>query len=318
MLRDDLFSAIEPFDQGWLAVDASVGHQIYYEQSGKQTGIPVLVIHGGPGSGSSPMQRRFFDPRFYRIILYDQRGAGQSRPSGELKNNTIAHLIEDIEKLRAHLNIEHWHIFGGSWGSTLSLAYAQKYPIPVLSMTLRGIFLMQDSEVEWIVNGMRMIFPEAWRNFAEQIPEGERGDLLSAYYHHLKNNDPSIHEPAARAWNNYETSCARLLPDPDALLVNDTHGVARARIENYFMLKERFQPEDELLKNIDKIRHIPTVIVQGRYDIVCPIKTADELHQAWQEADYIIVPDAGHSANEFGIRRALVYVMEQFKTLTIR
>ena len=316
MLRDDLFPALEPFDQGWL--DVGDGHALYYEQSGKPNGVPVLVIHGGPGSGSSPMQRRFFDPRFYRIILYDQRGAGQSRPSGELNGNTITHLIDDVEKLRQHFGIARWHVFGGSWGSTLALGYAQKYPAPVLSLTLRGIFLLQDSEVEWIVTGMRTIFPEAWREFAAHLPEVERHDLLTHYYQHLNNPDPATHRLAARAWNNYEVSCARLLPDPDALAIgNDQYGVARARIENYFMLKERFEPEDALLRNIDKIRHIPTVIIQGRYDVVCPIVTADALHEAWLEADYIIVPDAGHSANEFGIRRALVYAMEQFKTLNL-
>lgn len=317
MPRDDLFDLIEPYDQGWLPV--SDLHQIYYEQSGRRDGVPVLVIHGGPGSGSSLMHRRFFDPKYYRIILYDQRGAGQSKPSGELQDNTIPHLIEDIEKLRAHLGIESWHVFGGSWGSTLALAYAQYYPAAALSLCLRGVFLMRQSENDWIVNGMRTIFPEAWQAFAEFLPEDERSDLLLSYHKRLTDPDPAIHYPAAHVWNHYENSCARLLPDPASLAIGeDTVALARARIENYFMLRERFAPEDALLRNIDIIRHIPAAIVQGRYDIVCPIVTADELHSAWPEADYIIVPDAGHSANEFGIRRALIRVTEQFKSIDKR
>lgn len=314
MPRDDLFDAIEPFDQGWLKV--SDLHQIYYEQSGRLGGISVVVLHGGPGSGSSPMHRRFFDPRFYQIILFDQRGAGQSNPSGELQDNTIDTLIHDVEKLRLHLGIEKWHVFGGSWGSTLALAYAQIYPEQILSLCLRGIFLMRQSEIDWIMYGMRTIFPEAWQALVDFLPNGERGDLLLAYHNRLIHTDPAIHHPAARVWNNYENSCARLLPDPVSLTIADDEiALARARIENYFMLRERFNPEDALLRNIDVIRHIPTVIVQGRYDMVCPIVTADELHNLWPEADYVIVPDAGHSANEFNIRRCLVRATEQFKAL---
>jgi len=313
--RTDLYPEIEPYDSGMLAVDAR--HTLYWEQSGNPHGTPVVLLHGGPGAGCSPGQRRFFDPAFYRIVLFDQRGAGRSTPHGDLTDNTTPHLVADLDKLRTHLGIERWLMFGGSWGSTLALAYAQAHPELCLGLALRGIFLCRDREVDWFLYGLRSIFPEAWRDFVEPIPEPERQDLLAAYASRLNHPDPVVHMPAARAWSRYEGRCSTLLPNAEMLAYfSDDHvALGLARIEAHYFRHRVFLPENALLDNVHRLRKIPAVIVQGRYDMVCPAVTADDLHRAWPEAEYAVVPDAGHSAWEPGIRAQLVAAMERFKAL---
>lgn len=314
LTRDDfLYPALGPNRSGRLALDAL--HSMYWEESGNPRGIPAVFLHGGPGGGSSPEHRRFFDPAFYRIVVYDQRGAGQSLPLGELTDNTTQHLVGDIERLREHLKIERWLVFGGSWGSTLALAYAETHPERVLALVLRGIFLCRPLEVHWFLYQMRFLYPEAWRSFAEFLPEHERGDLLASYYRRLTSPDPALHMPAAHAWSRYEGSCSTLLADPDLVAHFDEDAVALAiaRIESHYFVHRIFLPENALLDNIDRVRHLPCTIVQGRYDIVCPILSADELHRAWPEAEYIIVADAGHSAREPGIARELVAATDRFR-----
>lgn len=315
MPRGDLFSPLDPFQTGRLQVDDV--HNLYWEQCGNPDGVPVLFLHGGPGAGASPTHRRFFDPTFYRIIILDQRGAGRSTPLGDLRNNDIPHLVGDLEALRDHLGISRWMVFGGSWGSTLSIAYAEAYPDRVIGLVLRGIFLMRKSEIDWFLYGMRQIFPEAWNHFNSYIPLAERDDLLEAYWKRLTHPDPAIHMPAARVWSMYEGACSTLMPSPELVSASgeDNHALGLARIEAHYFRNNSLDPEDKLLRDIRAVRHVPAVIVQGRYDIVCPIRTADELHRAWPEADYIVVPDAGHSAMEPGVRMALVQATERFKTL---
>ncbi|MFV3074766.1 prolyl aminopeptidase [Niveispirillum fermenti] len=315
MPRGDLFSPLDPYQTGRLKVDDV--HTLYWEQCGNPNGLPVLFLHGGPGAGASPTHRRFFDPAFYRIIILDQRGAGRSTPLGDLRNNDIPHLVADLELLRALLGIDRWMVFGGSWGSTLSIAYAQAHPDRVVGLILRGIFLMRRSEIDWFLYGMKQIFPEAWHHFNSYIPEEERGDLLEAYWKRLTHPDRSVHMPAARVWSMYEGACSTLMPSPELISASgeDNHALGLARIEAHFFRNNGLDPEDRLLRDVRNIRHVPAVIIQGRYDIVCPIRTADELHRAWPEADYIIVPDAGHSAMEPGVRTALVQATERFKTL---
>ena len=316
--RIELYPEIEPFDSGMLPVDAR--HTLYWEQSGNPRGVPVVFLHGGPGAGSSPGQRRFFDPAFYRIVLFDQRGAGRSIPHGALTDNTMPHLLADLEKLRTFLRIDRWLVFGGSWGSTLSLAYAETHPERCLALVLRGIFLCRDREVDWFLYGLRNIFPEAWREFVAPIPESERDDLLTAYVRRLNHTDPAVHMPAARAWSVYEGRCSTLLPSAEALAYfsGDHVALGLARIEAHYFRNRLFLPENALLQNIQRIRQIPAVIVQGRYDMVCPPVTADELHRAWPEAEYILVPVAGHSAWEPGIRAQLVAAMERLKAVLPR
>ncbi len=309
----ELFPPTDPFETGRLARDKP--HEVYWEQSGRPDGQPVVFLHGGPGAGASPEHRRFFDPGHYRIVILDQRGAGRSTPLGELENNTTPHLIADLETLREQLGIERWLVFGGSWGSTLALAYAEAHPERVTGLILRGIFLCRKKEIDWFLYGMRWIYPETWRRFAEGVPEAERGDLLSAYHRRLTDPDPAVHMPAARVWSTYEGACSTLLPSPETVAAfgEDTMALGLARIEAHYFTNDIFLPEDSLIGNVDRIRRVPGIIVQGRYDVVCPIATADELHRAWPEAEYIVVPDAGHSAMEPGIRRALVAATERFK-----
>ncbi len=316
--RIELYPEIEPFASGMLPVDAR--HTLYWEQSGHPDGVAVVFLHGGPGAGSSPGQRRFFDPAFFRIVLFDQRGAGRSIPHGELTDNTTPHLLADLEKLRTHLGIGRWLVFGGSWGSTLSLAYAETHPESCLALVLRGIFLCRDHEVDWFLYGLRSVFPEAWREFVAPIPESERHDLLTAYASRLNHADPAVHMPAARAWSAYEGRCSTLLPNAEALAYfsGDHVALGLARIEAHYFRHRLFLPENALLSNVHRLRKIPAVIVQGRYDMVCPPVTADELHRAWPEAEYIVVPDAGHSAWEPGIRAQLVAAMERLKPLLSR
>lgn len=313
MPRSELFPPIDPYQTGTLAVDDL--HTLYWEQSGNPRGVPVLFLHGGPGAGASPTHRRFFDPAHYRIVVIDQRGAGRSTPLGELRDNTTDLLVADLEALRRKLGIERWHVFGGSWGSTLALAYAESHPERCLGLILRGIFLMRKSEIDWFLYSMRTLFPEAWAAFAAHIPESERGDLLESYWTRLTSSDPAVRIAAARVWSVYEGSCSSLLPSPELIAASgeDNHALGLARIEAHYFRNNRFTPEDRLLRDVHKVRHIPAVIVQGRYDVVCPIVSADELHRAWPEAEYRVVPDAGHSAMEPGIRAALVQATERFK-----
>jgi len=258
------------------------------------------------------VHRRFFDPRRYRIVVFDQRGAGRSSPVGELKRNSTRHLIADMEKLREALDIDRWLVFGGSWGSTLALAYGETHPERCLGFVLRGVFLARANEIEWFLYGLRTVFPEAWRKFVAQIPESERGDLLSAFHRRLTDPDPQVHLAAARAWSTYEGSCSTLVPSPETVAAFGEANMAfgLARIETHYFMEDDFLHEDRLLRDLPRIRHLPATIVQGRYDMICPIVTADELARAWPEAEYVIVPDAGHSALDPGIRAALVRATE--------
>jgi len=308
-----LYPEIEPYDHGRLRLDAF--HTMYYEQSGNPDGIAVVFLHGGPGAGASPTHRRFFDPAAYRIVVFDQRGAGRSTPLGELKDNTTPHLIGDLEALRTHLGIERWLVFGGSWGSTLALAYGEAHPKRCLGFVLRGIFLCRAEEIDWFLHGIRGFFPEHWRQFSEFLPAAERGDLLGNYHRRLIDPDPAIHLPAARSWSLYEGACSTLLPSPEVLA---EFGEARmalglARIEAHYFTHRVFLPENALLENLGRIGDHPAVIVQGRYDAVCPIATADTLARAWPGAEYVIVPDAGHSALEPGITKALMRATDDFR-----
>ncbi len=314
-VRAELYSEIEPYNAGMLALDGR--HRMYFEESGNPNGAPVLFLHGGPGAGASPAHRRFFDPAHYRIVIFDQRGAGRSTPLGEITDNTTPLLVADIEKLREHLGIKSWVVFGGSWGSTLALAYAELHPERCTGLILRGIFLCRKSEIDWFLYGLRNIFPEAWRAFSDQIPAAERGDLLTAYHRRLTDPDPAAHMPAARAWGTYEGSCSTLMPSPEtvAYFAGDVVALGLARIEAHYFKHDIFLPENSLLANVSRIRNIPGVIVQGRYDAVCPIVSADDLHRVWPEAEYHIIPDAGHSAWEPGICAALVRACEKFKQL---
>jgi len=315
MPAKDLFPEIEPYDKGFLQLSAP--HRMYYEQSGNPNGVPVVFLHGGPGAGANSTHRRFFDPAFYRIVIFDQRGSGRSQPLGETRDNTTPLLIEDMETLRAHLGIERWFVFGGSWGSTLALAYAEHHPERVRGLALRGIFLCRKSEIQWFLYGLREFAPEAWRAFSGHIPEAEQGDLLEAYWKRLVDPNPAVHMPAAKAWSVYEGSCSTLLPSPETVRAfsADALALGLARMEAHYFRNDIFLPENFLLRNIDKIRRIPSFIVQGRYDLVCPIRNADDRVRVWPEARYVVIPDAGHSAMETGTRAALVAGMEAFKNL---
>jgi proline iminopeptidase len=311
----DFYPEIEANRTGYLALDKR--HTMYWEESGHPDGVPVVFLHGGPGAGATPQHRRFFDPKFYRIIIFDQRGAGRSKPLGEIVDNNTPLLVQDIERLREMLKIERWLVFGGSWGSTLALAYAETHPQRCTGLILRGIFLCRKSEIDWFLYGLKTFFPEAWYDFVAPIPERERSDLLVAYYWRLNDPDPAVHMPAARTWSIYEGRCSTLLPNPQLIshYASDVMALGLARIEAHYFVHNIFLPENSLLNNVDKIRTIPGVIVQGRYDGVCPIISADDLHRAWPEAEYIVVPDAGHAAFEPGIRAKLVAATDKFKTL---
>ncbi len=311
--RTDFFPPIEPFESDQLVLDDL--HTMYFEQSGNPNGVPVLFLHGGPGSGASPSHRQFFDPAFYRIIIFDQRGAGRSKPLGELKDNSTPLLIADIERLREKLGIARWIVFGGSWGSTLALAYAEHHPSRVMALVLRGIFLCRQFEIDWFLYGLKHIFPEAWHKLANHLPVHERKNILKAYYALITDPDPAIHGPAARQWSIYEGSCSTLLPN-EGIVANfgsDRVSLGLARMEAHYFMHDIFLPENYLLENIGKIRHIPTTIIQGRYDVVCPIVSADDLARAFPEAEYHIVNDAGHSAFEPGTRAKLIETMEKLK-----
>lgn len=315
--KADFFPPIEPWQAGTLVLDPI--HTMYYEQSGNPAGVPVVFLHGGPGSGASAVHRQFFDPAFYRIVIFDQRGSGRSTPLGELRDNTTPHLVADMETLRQHLGIERWLVFGGSWGSTLALAYAEHHPQRTMALVLRGIFLCRRSEIDWFLYGLRNIFPEPWRRMVAHLPDSaDRNDpasILKAYYALLANPDPSIHLPAARVWSVYEGSCSTLLPSEATVagFAADRVALGLARIEAHYFMHDIFLPENFLMDHVGRIRHIPTTIVQGRYDVVCPIISADELARAFPEADYHIINDAGHSAFEPATRAKLVATMETLK-----
>lgn len=296
-----------------LQVDAR--HTLYWEECGNPSGVPVLFLHGGPGGGISPRHRQFFNPEYYRIVLFDQRGAGKSTPLGEYRDNTTQFLISDIEALRAMLGIQQWLVFGGSWGATLALAYGQAHPQCCLGFILRGIFLCTRAEIDWFLYGMRWFFPEAHAAFVAAIPPEERGDLLQAYQRRLFSEDAAVSLQAARDWSRYEGSCLFLKPPPEiqAMLNDDVVALGVGRLEAHYFLHQGFMEEDQLIRNIDKIRHLPAVIVQGRYDAVCPPVSACRLHQAWPQARLQIVPDAGHAALEPGTAAALVAATEQFR-----
>ena len=308
-----LYPACDPVVTGMLALDRR--HTMHWEVCGNAAGVPLVFVHGGPGGGSLPHHRRFYDPAFWRIVLYDQRGAGRSAPIAELTDNTTAHLIDDLERLRTHLAIERWVLFGGSWGSTLALAYAEAHPARVAGLVLRGVFLTSRREIDWFMYGMRNVFPEAWRAFSAHLPPAERGDLLHNYYRRLTDPDPAVHFPAARAWDLYESACSALMPRPEGVArhEDDDAALAIARIEAHYFVNDGFLPEGQLLAELPRIRHIPCTIVQGRYDVVCPPITADALAQAWPEAEYIVVPDAGHSVREPGITRELLFAVRRMQ-----
>jgi len=313
--RRTLYPALEPFDAGRLRV--SELHELYYEQSGNPQGKPVVFVHGGPGGGTEPRMRRFFDPAAYRIILFDQRGCGRSTPHAELRENTTWDLVADMERLRNHLAIDRWQVFGGSWGSTLALAYAETHPERVTELVLRGIFLVRKQEIDWFYQrGASALFPDAWEGYLAPIPEAERGDLLHAYYARLTGDDPAVRQEAARAWSVWEGSTSTLFTDPGliAKTAGDAFSLAFARIECHYFVNQCWFPNDgALLEGVSKIRHIPAVIVQGRYDVVCPLESAWALHRAWPEANLVIVPDAGHSAMEAGNTDALVRATDAFR-----
>ncbi|TAN67603.1 MAG: prolyl aminopeptidase [Magnetospirillum sp.] len=308
----DLFPPFESHASGMLEVGD--GHGLYWEVSGNPTGPVVVFVHGGPGAGTAPTYRRFFDPGFWRIVLFDQRGCGRSRPSASITANTTAHLVADMEALRRHLGVERWLLFGGSWGSTLALAYGQAYPRHCSGFVMRGIFLFRPHEVEWFFAGMGHFFPEAWRRFMGFLPVIERGDPLAAYVRRLNSPEPSVHMPAARVWCGYEEACARLLPRTDAGGDGEGPGIlAMARIEAHYMIHDGFLEPNQLLADLSRISHLPAAIVQGRYDVICPPATAEELALAWPGALLTMVADAGHSAMEPSIRTALVDAVEAMK-----
>ncbi|SFF52899.1 prolyl aminopeptidase Serine peptidase. MEROPS family S33 [Fontimonas thermophila] len=308
------YPAIEPYRT--LRLKVSDLHELYVEECGNPAGQPVVFIHGGPGGGAEPWHRQFFNPQKYRIVLFDQRGCGRSTPYAELRENTTWDLVADIERIREALGIDRWVVFGGSWGSTLGLAYAETHPQRCKALVLRGIFLLREAEIRWFYQeGASWIFPDAWEDFLRPIPQAERGDLVKAYYRRLTSPDPAERIAAARAWSVWEGTTSKLFPSADmaARFGEDRFAEAFARIEcHYFIHKGFFDRDDYLLAHVHRIRQIPAVIIQGRYDVVCPMKSAWDLHRAWPEADFIVVPDAGHAASEPGILSRLIEATDRF------
>jgi proline iminopeptidase len=311
-----LYPPIEPFDRGRLAVGD--GHELAYEQSGAPNGKPVVFLHGGPGGGSHPIQRRFFDPRAYRIVLFDQRGCGQSTPHASLEANTTWHLVEDIERLRQHLGIDRWQVFGGSWGSTLALCYAQAHPGRVTELVLRGVFLLRQEELRWYYqDGASWIFPDAWESFLAPIPSAERGDLMAAYHQRLTSADRAERLEAARAWSQWEGATSRLRIDHDLVARNGEPRFAEAfaRIECHYFVHRGFMESDGwLLERVERFRHVPAAIIQGRYDVVCPMRSAWELHRAWPESELYVAEASGHAATEPEIAHLLVAATDRFRS----
>ncbi|MBV2169360.1 MAG: prolyl aminopeptidase [Bdellovibrio sp.] len=313
----EFFPEVEPFNKGMLKV--SDLHTLYWEECGNPQGKPVVFLHGGPGGGIHPDHRRFFDPKTYRIILFDQRGSGKSTPCAELRENTTWDLVKDTETLREMLKIDKWVVFGGSWGSTLALAYAITHPERVKALVLRGIFLCRPSEIKWFYQeGASQIFPDVWDEYLKPIPENERHDMVAAYYKRLTHENADVRLEAAKAWSKWEAATSRLIVDQSAIEEFDDpeYALSFARIEcHYFTHNAFFKTNNWLLENVEKIRHIPGAIVQGRYDVVCPARSAWELHKAWPEAKFTFVADAGHAAAEPGTRSALIEATESFKHL---
>ena len=311
---NSLFPPIEPYNHGWLSVGD--GHEIYYEESGNPSGKPCLFVHGGPGGGASPAARQFFDPDKYRIVLFDQRGCGRSKPHASIEANTTWHLIDDIELIRETLGIDRWLVFGGSWGSTLSLAYAQSHPERVTELVLRGIFLLRAQELQWFYqHGASELYPDAWQHYLAPIPDTERHDLISAFHSRLTSEDPEVRLSAARAWSVWEASTSFLIQNEDfmAQLDEPEAALAMARIEcHYFVNGGFFESPNQILEAVDRIRHIPCVIVQGRYDVVCPPTTAWDLHRAWPEADFKLIANAGHSAFDPANAASLIEATNRF------
>ncbi len=311
-----LYPDIEPYRTGMLAVDGR--HTLYFEESGNPEGKPVVVLHGGPGAGTNAKMRQFHDPAAYRIILFDQRGSGRSTPHADLTDNTTWHLVADIEALRAHLGIARWQVFGGSWGSTLALAYAETHPERVAELVLRGIFMLRRWELQWFYqSGAHRLFPEAWQPYRDHIPEAERGDFIAAYHARLTADDEAVRLAAAKTWSVWEGATSTLVPEPASIdTFEDPHfALSFARIENhYFVNKGFFEVDDQLLRDAHRIRHIPGVIVHGRYDVVCPVQNAWDLHEAWPEARLVISPQSGHSAFEPENAAALVAATDAFRS----
>jgi len=306
-LADVLYPPLEPHREGMLPV--SDLHTIAWEQSGNPDGIPVLVVHGGPGGGAQPSYRQYFDPKAFNIVQFSQRGCGQSTPYAELTDNTTHASVHDMERLREHLHIDRWHVFGGSWGSTLSLIYAQHHPERVLSLVLRGIFMCRRSELHWFYqDGASHLFPDAFEPYRDHIPAEEQGNLIEAYYRRLTSDNIDVRRAAAKEWTRWEMATSRLFPDPEYLEKAEDldFAVAFARIECHYFINAIFVEEAHILNHVDRIQHLPTVIVQGRYDVVCPTRSAWELHQAMPSSQLTIVPDAGHSMGEVSIARELV------------
>jgi proline iminopeptidase len=309
-----LFPEIEPYRTFRLPV--SDLHTLHVEESGNPDGPPVVFFHGGPGAGVAPIHRRFFDPKFWRVVLFDQRGAGKSTPLGELKGNTTWDLVADAERIRMHLGIEKWLVFGGSWGSTLGLAYAETHPERATGLILRGIFLARKLEIDWtFLDGLRRLEPDGWDEFIALLTPRERGSIVRAYYRRLTSDDPALRREAAFAWNKFETHASKLVPVDEPIAEEDVpKEIALARIEAHYFLNGCFlKSDDQLLRDAERLRRIPGVIVQGKYDLVCPIQSAWDLHRAWPEAKYVVVPDAGHAADEAGISSALVEATEDFR-----
>jgi proline iminopeptidase len=317
-LDDILYPDIEPYETGMLLVGD--GNRVYWEQSGNPDGKPVVFLHGGPGGGTSAWNRRFFDPERYRIVLLDQRGCGRSTPhasapDADLRHNTTWHLVADIELLRRNLGIDRWQVFGGSWGSALALAYAETHPDAVTELVLRGIFTLRRHELEWFYEGgAAALFPDLWEDYVAPIPVLERPRLIEAFHRRLTDPDPAVHVPAAVAWTRWEASTVTLLPDPEMIeaMSEETNAVAFARIENHYFLHGGWFREGQLIEDAAILRDIPTVIVQGRYDVCTPAMTAWDLHRALPDAELVIVPDAGHSSTEPGIARALREATDRF------
>lgn len=310
-----LYPDIEPYRTGMLAVDDR--HTLYFEESGNPEGKPVVVLHGGPGAGTNAKMRQFHDPAAYRIILFDQRGSGHSTPHADLVDNTTWDLVADIEKLRAHLGIPRWQVFGGSWGSTLALAYAETHPERVSELVLRGIFMLRRWELQWFYqSGAHRLFPEAWQPYRDHIPEAERGDFIAAYHARLTSDDEQVRLAAAQTWSVWEGATSTLVPEPASIdTFEDPHfALSFARIENhYFVNRGFFEVDDQLLRDAHRIRHISGVIVHGRYDVVCPVQNAWDLHQVWPEARLVITPQSGHSAFEAENAAALVAATDAFR-----
>lgn len=310
----DYYPEIEPFCTGFL--DVTDGHKIYFEESGNPNGKPVVFLHGGPGGGTSPTYRRFFNPDVYRIIIFDQRGCGKSLPFASLEHNTTWDLVADIEALREHFGIDSWMVFGGSWGSTLALAYSEAHPERVTELVLRGIFMGRKHELDWFYQqGASFVFADLWQPYLNHIPVEERGDMMNAYYKRLTSSDPAVRLAAAKVWSVWEGSTSKLHIDSDLMARNavDDFATAFARIEcHYFVNRCFFRNDSQLLDDVRSIRHIPCTIVQGRYDMVCPLTSAHDLHVAFPEAELVIIPDAGHSMSEPGIKRALLDACDKY------